>query len=42
MIICCTILGVSVFEFAKAVGVGIGTTDEAASNAAEQEAPVEA
>ena len=30
------------FGFAKVVGAGIGTTEEAASNAIELEAPVEA
>ena len=42
MIICCTISGVSMFGFAKAVGAGIGTTDEAIGNATELEAPMEA
>ena len=41
MIICCTISGVSVFVFAKAVGTGIGTTEEAADSAIELEAPME-
>ena len=41
MIICYTISGMSVFGFAKAVGAGIGTIEEAADSAVELEAPVE-
>ena len=41
MIICCTISGISVFGFAKAIGAGIGTIEEAADSAIELEAPME-